>query len=92
MFLAFFRSVGLPELLVILVIVLLLFGRRVPEIAKALGKGVREFKKGISGLEDEIEKAAEEPTKEEKIEKAETETEKKQSINENQKNQKKENE
>jgi len=58
--LAFFRSIGPFELVVILVIVLLLFGRRVPEIAKALGKGVREFKKGISGIGEEIEKAGEE--------------------------------
>ncbi len=75
--LAFFRSIGPFELVVILVIVLLLFGRRVPEIAKALGKGVREFKRGISGLEEEIEKAGEEEgakgkeKKEEKVEEKE---------------------
>ena len=75
--LAFFRSIGPFELVVILVIVLLLFGRRVPEIAKALGKGVREFKRGISGIEEEIEKAGEEEgakgkeKKEEKVEEKE---------------------
>lgn len=45
--------VGLSELIVILVILLLLFGAsRLPEIAKAVGKSIKEFKKGINGEDD----------------------------------------
>jgi len=42
------------ELIVILVIALLLFGRRLPEVAKNLGKGVVEFKKGLRGIEEQV--------------------------------------
>ena len=41
-------GVGLPELLVILLVCLLLFGaNRLPEIGKSLGEGIREFKKAL---------------------------------------------
>ena len=47
---------GLPELLVILFIILLLFGaKRLPEMMRSLGKGVKEFKKGIKEAGDEDE-------------------------------------
>jgi sec-independent protein translocase protein TatA len=43
-------TVGPTELLILLTIILLLFGaKRIPELAKGLGSGVREFKKGTSG-------------------------------------------
>jgi TatA/E family protein of Tat protein translocase len=43
------------ELLVILIVVLLLFGsKKIPEIAQGLGKGIREFKKSIKEVEDQI--------------------------------------
>lgn len=46
-----FGNIGFPELLVILLIVLLLFGaKRLPEIARGLGKSVQEFKKGVTGI------------------------------------------
>lgn len=49
-----FGSVGPTELIIALVIILLLFGaKRVPELAKGLGTGVREFRKGTRG-EDEV--------------------------------------
>jgi sec-independent protein translocase protein TatA len=49
-----FGSVGMPELIIGLVVILLLFGaKRVPELARGLGSGVREFKKGTQ--EGEIE-------------------------------------
>lgn len=53
-------KIGPLELVIILVIVLLLFGAgRIPEIGASLGKGIRSFKRGITGEEDK--KAAEKP-------------------------------
>jgi sec-independent protein translocase protein TatA len=51
--LAFLGSVGMPELLIIGVIVLLLFGNRLPSVMRSLGRGVVEFKKGVSGDDDD---------------------------------------
>jgi sec-independent protein translocase protein TatA len=49
-----FMMPGWSEWLLILLIILLLFGaKRLPEIAKSLGKGIREFKKAIKGEDDE---------------------------------------
>ena len=43
-------KIGLPELLLILAIVLILFGgRKIPEIMRGMGEGIRHFKEGISG-------------------------------------------
>jgi|SRR5208282_4429766 len=42
------------HLLVLLTIGILLFGKRLPEVGRSLGKGLLEFKKGMKGLEDEI--------------------------------------
>ena len=42
-----------PELLVILAVVLLLFGKRLPELGRSLGRGIVEFKKGLRGSDDE---------------------------------------
>jgi len=50
-------NLGPTELILIFLIVLLLFGaNRIPEIAKGLGRGIRDFKKGMSGIEDEPKK------------------------------------
>ena len=46
---------------VILVIGLLLFGKRLPEVGRSLGKGIVEFKRGIKGIEDEVESASSMP-------------------------------
>ena len=49
-------GIGMQEILIILLIVLLLFGaKRIPEIAKGLGKGIKEFKKAAREVKDEIE-------------------------------------
>lgn len=48
-------NIGLPEIIIILVIVLLVFGpRRLPEMAKGIGQSVREFRKGIRDMKDEV--------------------------------------
>src|SRR5947207_760386 len=59
--LAFFMPQG-GEWIVILVIGLLLFGRRLPEVGRSLGKGIVEFKKGIKGLEDDIDEESSKPS------------------------------
>jgi sec-independent protein translocase protein TatA len=49
--LAFLQNIGLPELLVVLLIILLLFGAtRLPEIARSLGRSIQEFKKGVQEI------------------------------------------
>ena len=48
-------SIGMPELLIILLVVLLLFGaKKLPELARGLGKGIREFKDATKHVEKEI--------------------------------------
>ena len=51
------------EWIVILVVALLLFGKRLPEVARSLGKGIVEFKTGIKGIEDEVDRQEYEPPK-----------------------------
>ena len=52
---------GLPELLIILAVLLLIFGaRRLPEIGSSLGKGLRSFKTSVTGDEEPESQAAEE--------------------------------
>lgn len=48
---------GMDNWVIILIVGLLLFGRRLPEVGRSLGKGIVEFKKGLNGIEDEIERA-----------------------------------
>ncbi|MEX0704307.1 MAG: twin-arginine translocase TatA/TatE family subunit [Planctomycetales bacterium] len=50
-------GIGMSEMLIVGVIALLLFGKRLPEVARSLGKGIVEFKKGISGIETEVDRA-----------------------------------
>ncbi|UCE27861.1 MAG: twin-arginine translocase TatA/TatE family subunit [Candidatus Coatesbacteria bacterium] len=59
-----FGSIGVPEILLILLVILILFGaRRLPEIGKGLGKGIREFKKASREITDEITRDNEEKEK-----------------------------
>ncbi|MCQ2201369.1 MAG: twin-arginine translocase TatA/TatE family subunit [Bacteroidales bacterium] len=51
-----FLGLGMQEILVIAILVLLLFGgKKIPELMKGLGKGVKNFKDGMNGLDDEKE-------------------------------------
>ena len=54
---------GPMETIVILVVLVLLFGRRLPEIARNMGKSLTEFKKGIKESEQELNKAVDEADK-----------------------------
>ena len=47
-------NLGPSEMIVVGIIALLLFGKRLPEVARSLGKGVVEFKKGLRGIEEDI--------------------------------------
>jgi TatA/E family protein of Tat protein translocase len=49
----YFR-LGTQEMIILLIIAVLLFGRKLPEVGRYFGKGIVEFKKGIKGLEDEV--------------------------------------
>lgn len=53
-------GIGMQELVIILIIVLLLFGAtKIPQLAKAMGKSIGSFKKGVKESEEEIKKLAE---------------------------------
>ena len=57
-------ALGLPggaEWILILAFGLLIFGKRLPEVGRSLGKGIVEFKKGLKGVEDEIEDQSNQP-------------------------------
>ena len=49
-----FFNIGNSELLIILVIALVLFGSRLPDVARSLGKSVNSFKRGLKDVEDEL--------------------------------------
>lgn len=53
--LMFLGSLGITEILIIALVILLFFGgRKIPELMKGLGKGVKSFKDGVKGVEEEI--------------------------------------
>ena len=48
-------GLGTPELIIILLVILLLFGgKKIPELMKAMGKGVKNFKDGVKGIEKDL--------------------------------------
>jgi sec-independent protein translocase protein TatA len=50
-----FGNLGAGEIILILLVILILFGaKKIPELAQGLGKGMREFKKSLKDVEDEI--------------------------------------
>jgi sec-independent protein translocase protein TatA len=49
-----FPQLGLMEMLVVMGVAVLLFGKRLPEVGRSLGKGIVEFKKGLRGIEEEL--------------------------------------
>ncbi len=58
-----FIDIGAWEWVIIAVVAVLLFGNRLPDLGRTLGKGLVSFRKGVSEMKDEISKAASEPLK-----------------------------
>lgn len=55
-----FGTLGWPEIIVIALIVLLLFGgKKIPELMRGIGKGIRSFKEGMNDVKEEINKPVE---------------------------------
>ena len=62
--LLFIGGLGMTEILIIALVVLLFFGgKKIPELMKGLGKGVRSFKEGVNGILDETDSDKEETKK-----------------------------
>lgn len=62
-----FMNIGTGEIIIIVFVILLLFGgKKIPELMKGIGKGVRSFKKGMNEIEDEINKPIEDKKEDEK--------------------------
>lgn len=50
-----FGTIGTPEIIIIAIAILLLFGgKKIPELMKGIGKGIKSFKEGVKGIEDDI--------------------------------------
>ena len=49
-----FPQLGLLEMLIVMGVAVLLFGKRLPEVGRQLGRGIIEFKKGMSGMANEL--------------------------------------
>jgi len=56
--LALLGPLGTPELVVIAVVMLILFGNRLPEVMRSMGRGVVEFKKGLKDTQEEIDRSS----------------------------------
>ena len=60
---AMFGTLGPMEIAIVGGVMLLLFGNRLPSVMRSLGKSVTEFKKGVSGIEEDIDTAVNTPEK-----------------------------
>ena len=49
-----FMGIGPTELVVVGIVLLLLFGNRVPEMMRGMGRGIKEFKNGVQGIESDL--------------------------------------
>jgi sec-independent protein translocase protein TatA len=57
-------GISLPELLILLIVLLLVFGaKRLPEMGRSLGKGMREFKDSVSGIDEPVSTTTPTPTR-----------------------------
>ena len=62
--LLFLGNIGGPEIIIIAIIILLLFGgKKIPELMQGLGKGVKSFKKGMKDIEEDIDKCDKDESK-----------------------------
>ena len=53
----FLPNLGMPEIIIILGLGLLIFGRRLPQVGRSVGRSIVEFKKGLKGIEEDIDDA-----------------------------------
>ncbi len=56
-----FMGIGPPEMIIVGIIAVLLFGSRLPSVARSMGRSLTEFKKGMQGVEDELSQAVHSP-------------------------------
>lgn len=60
-------ALGMQEMMVLAILGLLIFGKRLPEVGKSLGKSIVEFKKGLHGIEDEMNQTPPAPPRQQDI-------------------------
>jgi sec-independent protein translocase protein TatA len=62
-----FLNLGTGEIIIVALVVLLLFGgKKIPELMKGLGKGIKNFKEGVKGVESDIENSVNDTKSKEK--------------------------
>ncbi len=59
----FFQGFGWGEAIILALVGVLIFGKRLPEVGKSIGKGIVEFKRGLAGIEDDIDTAVKQQPK-----------------------------
>ncbi len=58
-----FENIGAPELLLILLVIFIFFGaKKIPDMAKGLGQGIREFRKALRDVHDEVNREVNQPS------------------------------